>query len=93
MLIREDSDEMTLTPSAGWSVSVERVMVLHCASTRVNEEVRRNSIVEISRVIVETAEVVNTAVLPAMELTVFFVPDTPVTVRVDDTEMATDSAM
>ena len=58
MLIREDSDKMTLTPSAGWSVSVERVMVPHCAYTRVKGEERRNSMVDRVREMVESAEVV-----------------------------------
>ena len=58
MLISEVSPEMAVTPSAGLIMSEERVSVLHCASTRANpEEERMNSMVDISREMVESSEV------------------------------------
>ena len=93
MLIRECVVEMEVTLSAGLIASEERVIEPHCASTRVNADVRRNSMVDNSREMVETADVVNSEVWPSMELILFFVPDTPVIVRVDATGIETDSAV
>ena len=82
MLSRDAPPEMALTPSAGSSVSEERVRAPHCASARVKAEVRRDGMADISRVSACSSEVVSTDVCPSMALTVFFVSDTPVMLRV-----------
>ena len=62
MLIREVAADIEVALSEGLNVSEERVMVPHCASTRGNADVRRNSMVRISREMEGTAEVVKSAV-------------------------------